>query len=336
MTFSLWRRLRGLRSKLGALAALPGEFERRMSELQTQVVALRHDMADETQRRAKEHVASTEQTLVLRQQLAAVLARSRPSAGEQLERGLAYRQGLNAIGVLNYENDVVSGERRFLACFGKSHPAAVVLDVGGNEGQYARLVRQLVPQAVIHSFEPSPVSFPKLAQTAREIDASAHQLALGDASTDIEFFDYADEAGSQHASVYREVIEGVHKRPASSTKVPCRTLDEFAKQAGIGRIGLLKIDTEGHEMAVLRGARQLLGAGAIDVVQFEFNEMNVISRVFMKDFFDVLGNYRLYRLLQDEALELAQYDPRMMEIFAYQNIAAIRRDLDPGWIHGNA
>jgi len=56
----------------------------------------------------------------------------------------------------------------------------------------------------------------------------------------------------------------------------------------------------------------------------------------MKDFFDVLGNYRLYRLLQDEALELAQYDPRMMEIFAYQNIAAIRRDLDPGWIHGNA
>ena len=50
------------------------------------------------------------------------------------------------------------------------------------------------------------------------------------------------------------------------------------------RLNLLKIDAEGNEYKILLGAKQALQANIIDVIQFEFNEMNVISRVFMKDF----------------------------------------------------
>ncbi len=73
--------------------------------------------------------------------------------------------------------------------------------------------------------------------------------------------------------------------------------------------------------------------GSIDVIQFEFNEMNVISRVFMKDFFELLPNYRIYRLLGDGVIEFEVYDPTFMEVFAFQNIACVRRDIDPFWIH---
>ena len=78
----------------------------------------------------------------------------------------------------------------------------------------------------------------------------------------------------------------------------------------------------------------MLEAGRIAVIQFEFNEMNVVSRVFMKDFLAILPNYRIFRLLPEGAIQFAVYDPTFMEVFAYQNIVAIRRDLDPCWVHG--
>jgi FkbM family methyltransferase len=247
--------------------------------------------------------------------------------------GALYQKGLHAVGVLNYENDVVSGERRFLTRYLEQYPDAVILDVGANAGQYAELARELGSKAVIHSFEPHPGSFDKLSELAGPLNIKAHALALGDARSEIEFFDYAEDAGSQHASVYRDVIEIVHRRPAAAIKVRCETLDHIVGELGIEKIGLLKIDTEGHEFSVLKGARGLLDAGLIDVIQFEFNEMNVISRVFMKDFFTILPNYRIYRLLSNGVIEFQTYDPTFMEVFAYQNIICIRKDIDPFWIH---
>jgi FkbM family methyltransferase len=215
------------------------------------------------------------------------------------------------------------------------YPTAVVLDVGANAGQYSALVRELGPKTVVHAFEPHPVSFAALAQLASGIGVVVHPFALGEVCTEIEFFDYADNAGSRHASAYREVIEDVHGRPSAAWKVRCETLDSVADRWNLTRIGLLKIDTEGHELAVLKGARRLIETGAIDVIQFEFNEMNVISRVFMKDFFALLPNYRVYRLLGEGVIEFPVYAPTFMEVFAYQNMACIRRDLDPSWIHGS-
>jgi hypothetical protein len=100
----------------------------------------------------------------------------------------------------------------------------------------------------------------------------------------------------------------------------------------VTQIGLLKIDTEGHEMAVLMGASRLLKRGGIDFIQFEFNEMNVFSRVFMRDFFDLLPGYTFHRLLPETAIKLASYDPVFMEVFAYQNLVCVRKGLDAHWL----
>jgi FkbM family methyltransferase len=269
--------------------------------------------------------------LDIQQRLTTLLMRT-PSTGK--DGGDAFYRGLHAVGVLNYENHVVRGEQRFLTRFFERNPAAVVLDVGANVGQYSELARELAPAAVVHAFEPHPVSFAELTRVPSRIGVVAHPVALGDTNGEIDIFDYADEAGSQHASAYREVIEDVRKRPSAVWKVPCKTLDEMAAEMGLDRIGLLKIDTEGYELPVLKGARGLIAANVIDVIQFEFNEMNVVSRVFMKDFFALLPNYRIYRLLTDGVIEFEVYDPVFMEVFAFQNMACIRRDLDPSWIHG--
>lgn len=90
---------------------------------------------------------------------------------------------------------------------------------------------------------------------------------------------------------------------------------------------MLKIDTEGHELNVLKGARLTIAKGMVDVIQIEFNEMNVISRTFFKDIIDILPGYDFYRLLPDGLLPLGAYKILDFEIFAFQNIVALK--------HGN-
>jgi hypothetical protein len=105
-------------------------------------------------------------------------------------------------------------------------------------------------------------------------------------------------------------------------KVRVVSLDEFVSQYPIDKIVLLKIDTEGHEFEVLKGAKKLLKSGKIEMIQLEFNEMNVISRVFFKDIWDLMPNYDFYRMLPDGLVRIESYSPIFCEIFAYQNIIA--------------
>ena len=150
-------------------------------------------------------------------------------------------------------------------------------------------------------------------------------VGVGDSNGEISLYDYADNDGSTHASLYQEVIEGIHHSKAIEHKVKIIKLSDFVTEHGIDYIDLLKIDTEGNEMQVLLGLKDFIAEGKVGTIHFEFNEMNVISRVFFKDYFDLLPNYDFYRLLPNGMLPIKRYIPIDCEIFAYQNIVAIKK-----------
>jgi hypothetical protein len=137
-------------------------------------------------------------------------------------------------------------------------------------------------------------------------------------------YDYAANTGSSHSSLYAEAIQDIHAGgKAAGTVVSVVTLDEFCKQHSVEVIDLLKIDTEGHDLKVLQGASRLLAEGRITLIQFEFNEMNVYSRVFLRDFYEMLHGFSLFRLAQNGLISLGNYNAQY-EIFKFQNILAIR------------
>jgi hypothetical protein len=71
------------------------------------------------------------------------------------------------------------------------------------------------------------------------------------------------------------------------TLVSLSTLGSFCRDHGIQRIDFLKIDTEGNELKVLQGAKSMLQSNSIHSIQLEINEMNVVVRVFLKDFCEI-------------------------------------------------
>lgn len=236
-----------------------------------------------------------------------------------------FRLGLSGLGVMNYENDKVSGERymvRHLLHKLVKTPRPVFFDVGANVGTFSAAISDSFPGAIIYAFEPHPGNFKLLqAQTDPGI-VKCHCVAVGASEGAAKLFDRSGCNGSEHATLHEAVISTLHKEEVTVIETQVRTLDEFARHEKIEYIDFLKIDTEGHELFVLQGALRLIDEGKIGCIQFEFNEMNTISRVFFSDFRRILRNYDLYRLLPSGLLPLGN-SPLRTEIFAFQNIVAL-------------
>jgi FkbM family methyltransferase len=249
---------------------------------------------------------------------------------QKLNRAL-FHASSRGLGLLNYKDDAASGERRFLKDYLSScpHPQPVVIDVGANEGAYTAAVVAVKKTARVFAFEPHPATFSRLSSRSSTIGGvTAINSACGKARCRMVLYDYAGSAGTGHASLHAGVIEGIHKGHSEQRVVDVIDLDTFAAEHGIPLIHLLKIDAEGHELDVLQGARNLLLAGRIRAIQFEFTQINVVARVFLKDFYDLLPRYKFYRMVRDGLIPLGPYSPLQCELFAFQNLVALPDDPD--------
>lgn len=237
----------------------------------------------------------------------------------------------NLIGISKWQNDKVSGEnyliKRFLPRYFKDKKNITIFDIGANVGNYSISLKNVFPNASIYAFEPNPLTF-KLLQEKTKINENIHCFKIGFSNLKgvSEIFSYKSDESSEHASLYKDVISDLHNENSiSSFQIDLETLDGFCSEHKIEKINFVKIDTEGHEYSVLMGASNLIKSKAIDIIQFEFNEMNVISRIFLKDFYDILfDNYDFFRLDSKKLIPMKEYSTTH-EIFQFQNIIAIKR-----------
>ena len=229
--------------------------------------------------------------------------------------------------MLNHKTSALSGERDFLFRYlpGQS---GVLIDVGANEGDYSIEALKCHPGMKVYALEPHPISFRRLFEKTKNIQAIFPiNKGLSNRRGQVRLFDYKDKDGSEHASLFEEVITEIHGADDSvAHDVEITTLDALVESNNIDQIALLKIDTEGSELDILKGGANSLSKKKIKAIHFEFNEMNIASRVFFKDFWTLLEGYRFYRLLPNGMIEIKRYNALTCEIFAYQNIVAILHD----------
>jgi FkbM family methyltransferase len=145
-------------------------------------------------------------------------------------------------------------------------------DVGANVGETALAAFQIFPDVHVYSFEPHPSTFSNLRQrigTGRKF--SCENVALSLAAGNVDMFEYDTPVlNSLAADAPFAVRFGLEGRRIQAC---CTTLCAYCREKGIDRIDVLKIDTEGHDLAVLQGAEQMLAKGAIRFVSVEFNDL---------------------------------------------------------------
>jgi FkbM family methyltransferase len=244
-----------------------------------------------------------------------------------------HTHGLIQIGAVLGMDSNTNGEKYFieniLPLFIEPNTKPVLFDVGANIGEYSSILRHYYPGAEIFSFEPVAKTFEILSRSTKGKDIKIFNIGLSDDTGMGELYNSESLSNNLITTAYREALPDLFNiNDAKLIKFEKNTLDNFCTANDITGIDFLKIDVEGHELAVLKGAKSLLSGGKIKVLQFEFNAHNVYSRVFLRDFYQLLEGFDFFRLMPRHLNRLGQYNFRN-EIFTLQNIIAVRADLTP-------
>ena len=201
-----------------------------------------------------------------------------------------------------------------------------LFDVGANVGEFTLEVLEVFQKTnfQLYAFEPSGRASSLLKQRVPDLPhVHVVQKALGEQEGTANLY-FPDE-GSALASLHQRDLRHVATEFNKKETVAVTTFDRFCDENNISYVHLLKIDVEGHELAVLKGAQRMIDRSAVEVIQFEFGGTSLDSRSYFKDFFLLLSpKYRIYRILPKGLRELVKYSEKL-EIFQSANYLAIRR-----------
>lgn len=188
-----------------------------------------------------------------------------------------------------------------------------ILDVGANLGQSCLPLAAALPEAQIYAFEPAALSFAGLQKNvAGHPNIEPVNLALGattaHGSLIAEGTSFMNrlvrpQARAERPSLAQALGRAPGGPPAAVAEPPPRKVRyqevevvsgaDFCRSRGIDHVSFLKIDTEGHDLDVVRGFGPALGI--VDFVQVEaaMNDYNR-THVQLRDFQTVLGQAGFY------------------------------------------
>lgn len=175
----------------------------------------------------------------------------------------------------------------------------LIFDVGSNIGQSAMIYKKYFPDAQIYCFEPVTNTFQQLISNLKKIPGiKCFQVGFGDIKDSISMIT-GEHSDMNTLLSSREVIftNGIQHRE----KIEIDTLTSFCNEHGIMHINYLKIDTEGYDLEVLKGAMLMLDSLAIDFIEVEagMNPTNTLHIPFeeIKRFLEN-KNYFLYGIYE--------------------------------------
>lgn len=141
----------------------------------------------------------------------------------------------------------------------------VIIDGGAHLGSFSLAAHKLFPDARVHLVEPQPACRPGLDKLAATLGFAFHPYAL------------SDRAGTARLMCYATPNTGAFIAWNDTTtadvevEVETRTLDQlFAAKLTPNDRALLKLDLQGHELIALAGAKALLPAVEVVVIEVSF------------------------------------------------------------------
>lgn len=150
--------------------------------------------------------------------------------------------------------------------------APIIFDVGANTGQSVRKFKRFFPEGKIYSFEPSTKAYNELEKVSHQYkNVWPHQIALGSQEAQMKMFENA----CSDMNSFLEMGKHGSGSIIGESIVQVTTIDQFCAQNNIPKIHVLKIDAQGYDFEVIKGAKAMMLANKIELLYFEiiFSEM---------------------------------------------------------------
>jgi FkbM family methyltransferase len=156
--------------------------------------------------------------------------------------------------------------------------SGLMLDVGAAAGMITKLMLEVSPTSHVIAFEPFPGNTPHFEKTVgQDSRVTLHKTAVCDQAGDVCFFVSSVVTGNERGweehvgySSLGYVVENSSPKAGTSITVPAITLSEQIKE----HVRFCKIDVQGGEESVIRGATQLIQSHGVDIFYVEFGDRN--------------------------------------------------------------
>lgn len=203
----------------------------------------------------------------------------------------------------------------------KLNNQGVIFDVGANLGQYAdKILQEFTGNVQLHCFEPSLKTYNSLLHSIKDQRVVFNRFGFG-SKQEIKIL-YSSSTYSGLSSVFDRDLKHCNLELDVQESIEIKTIDGYCEENSITKIDFLKLDIEGNELNALNGAQRLLANNKIRFIQFEFGGCNIDSKVFFKNFWDLLSdNYKISRIVQDGFEPIQSYNEHN-EIFLATNYFA--------------
>jgi len=174
--------------------------------------------------------------------------------------------------------------------------APVVFDIGANVGQSVQAFKDLLPHSVIHSFEPSPAAFRELSAVAKGFkNVHPQNVGLAAQPGELELMENSSSVMNSFLPPGQDGWGNIVNR----VKVPVTTIDAYCEAQRIEQVSLAKIDTQGFDVQVLRGAERTMRAGLVKLVLIEITFSDMYREGAAPD--------QVYALLRDYGFRLVSF-----------------------------
>lgn len=166
-------------------------------------------------------------------------------------------------------------------------PGMVEFDVGANIGYYALQASQLVGEnGTVYAIEPEPSNFELLSENVRinnYKNVVLHEIACGENNGKCDMY----WSGMRN---YATLVPDTWRSYSSKFSVPVRTIDDFIVYVG-KEPDVIRMDTEGYELSILKGASKLLASDKPLKLALEVH-FELLGQKMAVEFLDMLKKYR--------------------------------------------
>jgi FkbM family methyltransferase len=222
----------------------------------------------------------------------------------------------------NEGSDFATNGEKFILERLKPADFRLAIDVGANLGDWCGAALRLWPNCRIHAIEVAP-------ETYKLMEADSGLLA-NRGRVELHAVGFSDQPGVQTMYYFPDHHELTCDIPrhGSYKAVPFEanltTLDVFCREHNIETIDFLKIDVEGAEHRVLKGARDLLGARRVACVQFEYGAFSIQTRFLLKDYYELLSDEFYIGKIFSNYIVFGEYD-WTAEDFKFSNYLCVSK-----------
>jgi len=182
-----------------------------------------------------------------------------------------------------------------------NHP--LIFDIGAEDGASCERYSRLFTKPILHAFEPRPDQFGIMKSKFNDNkNIYLNNVAVGSKK---EIKKFNEIKGGGKSSFLKSTVDNLSDQTQIDVQVI--TIDEYVNKNNIKRINLLKIDTQGYEDEVLKGAQETLKSNKIDIIETELIVGNMYEKTLS---FNEIENliypyeYKIFALTDSQSNEL--------------------------------